>query len=388
MKLPLEYSLRNILVRRASAAFTAVGIALTVAVFAGVLSLRAGFESVYQPRGREDLVLFMRQGALSEGESSLSRERVQILKKERPEIAREADGRPRASAETFLAVYLELLDGGLINIPLRGVEEMSIRLHEDQLRLVEGRWLEFGSDEIVVGSTLPSRMRNCSVGDTLVLNTTPFKVVGIFEHDGVHGGEIWGDSDRMIEALDRMGYQRVLAEVVEGTDVEALSEELENDRRAPAQVRSEREYLAAQTNVLGGALQFLALFLSLVMGVAAVLGAAITMLASVASRTHEIGVLLAIGYPRGSIFTAFLIESAGLGVLGGVLGLLIVLPFDGLETGLMNWQTFTDVSFGFTLTPSLMLASFGLAFALGVLGGAVPAWLASRKEPVDALSGH
>lgn len=388
MRLPLSYSLRNIAVRRASAAFTAFGIALTVAVFAGVLSLRAGFESVYQPRGREDLVVYMRQGALSEGESSLSRETVQILKKERPEIARDEDGRPLAAAETFLAVYLELLEGGLINIPLRGVEPASLALHDGALRLVEGRWMQFGSDEIVVGSSLPSRMQDCSLGDTLVLNTTPFKVVGVFEHDGVHGGEIWGDAERMIEALDRVGYQRVLAQVVDGTDVEALATELASDRRVPVQVRSERAYLASQTNILGGALQFLAVFLSVVMGVAAVLGAAITMLASVASRTHEIGVLLAIGYPRGSVFVAFLIEAAGLGVLGGALGLLLVLPFDGIQTGLMNWQTFTDVSFGFRLTPALMARSFGLAFALGVLGGAVPAWLASRKQPVDALSGR
>jgi ABC-type antimicrobial peptide transport system permease subunit len=109
------------------------------------------------------------------------------------------------------------------------------------------------------------------------------------------------------------------------------------------------------------------------------------MLASVASRTHEIGVLLALGYQRGSIFLAFLVEAAAIGVLGGLLGLLIALPFDGVETGLANWNTFTDVSFAFALTPALALQSFLLAFVLGVLGGTIPAWRASRLRPVEAL---
>jgi putative ABC transport system permease protein len=125
--------------------------------------------------------------------------------------------------------------------------------------------------------------------------------------------------------------------------------------------------------------------LSVIMGLAAVLGAMNTMLASVASRTHEIGVLLALGYRRGAIFLAFLIESAVIGLLGGLLGLLIALPFDGVETGLANWNTFTDVSFAFSLTPTLALQSFLLAFVLGVLGGALPALRASRLRPVEAF---
>jgi len=385
MALPFNYSVRNIAVRRASAIFTAVGVAMTVAVFAGVLSLRAGFEQLYQDQGHEDRVIYMRPGANSEGESVIPRERANILIKERPEIARDELGRPMAAAETYLAVYMDLVEGGKTNVPLRGVQPMSIDLREGEVELVEGRWFNWGSDEVVVGRPLTKRMLNCNIGDTLTLNEADFKVVGVIEADSAEGGEVWGDVERMMAALKRSFFQRVIAKVVDGTDIVALAEELEHDARVPASVSTERAYLAKQTVFTGGMLGFLATFLTVVMGIAAVLGSMNTMLASVAARTHEIGVLLAVGYRRTSIFAAFLMEAALIGLIGGVLGLLIALPFNGTETGLANWNTFTDVSFAFTLTPKLALQSFMLAFMLGLVGGTLPAIRAARLKPVDAF---
>jgi putative ABC transport system permease protein len=385
MALPLAYTFRNVAVRRSSAALTAFGIAMTVAVFAGVLSLRAGFEQLYKPRGDANIGIYMRPGAASEGESAIPRDQTEILVKERPEIEHAADGHPLAAAELFLAIYLEKLDGGTTNTPLRGIRPASIELQGDRLKLVEGRWLTFGTDEVVVGSPLPGRMANCKVGDTLKLNMTPFKVVGVFEHPGAEGGEIWGDVDRFLAALDRTLFSRVVARLKPGTDFEALTHELEHDERVPTQLQSEPQYLAAQTEMSGGMLNFLAVLLTIIMGAAAVLGSINTMLASVAARTHEVGVLRAIGYSRLSIFLTFLFESALIGLIGGVLGLLLALPFDGLQTGMANWNTFTDVSFAFRLTPELALTSFILAFALGLIGGTLPALRAASLKPVEAF---
>ncbi len=385
MALPLAYTLRNVVVRRSSAALTAFGIAMTVAVFAGVLSLRAGFEQLYKPRGDATIAVYMRPGAMSEGESAIPREQTDILVKERPEIERDAAGRPLAAAEIFLAVYMELIEGGTTNTPLRGIQPASIALQGARLTLAEGRWLEFGTNEVVVGRPLTTRMQDCQLGDTLVLNMTPFLVVGIFEHPGAEGGEIWGDADRFLDALDRTLFSRVVARVAPGTDFAALNEILEHDQRAPMQVQSEPAYLAEQTTMSGGMLQFLAVLLTIIMGAAAVLGSINTMLASVAARTHEVGVLLAIGYSRLAIFLTFLFESALIGLIGGVLGVLIALPFDGLETGMANWNTFTDVSFAFRLTPELALTSFVLAFVLGLVGGALPALRAASLKPVEAF---
>ena len=385
MALPLTYSVRNILVRRASALFTALGIAMTVAVFAGVLSLNAGFESIYTVRGSSDVAVYLRPGAMSEGESALTREQADILIKERPEVAVDEQGRPLAAAELYMAVFLDKLDGGKTNVALRGVQPTSIPIRGENLKLIRGRWLEFGTDELVVGRRLVSRIRDCDIGDTLMVNLTPFKVVGVMDSDMADAGEAWGDVDRMMKALEQPVFHRVVARVRPGTDTAALSKELEHDPRVPVAVYTEPEYLAKQTLYTGGMLEGLAYFLTIIMSVAAVLGSMNTMLASVAARTHEVGVLLAIGYSRLAIFLAFLFESALIGLLGGALGLLIALPFDGLETGLANWNTFTDASFAFRLTPELAVQSFVLAFALGVLGGALPALRAARLRPVEAL---
>ena len=124
------------------------------------------------------------------------------------------------------------------------------------------------------------------------------------------------------------------------------------------------------------------------MGIAAVLGATTTMLASIGSRTREVGVLLSLGFSRGSIFGAFLIESLLIGVLGGILGCLAVLPFDGLETGTTNFQTFTEISFAFRVGAGLLLKAFLTALVLGILGGVWPAFRASRLMPTVALRRH
>jgi len=385
MALPLSYPLRNLVVRKSTTLLTALGVAMTVAVFAGVFSLRDGFQRAYDVGGRSDLGIYLRVGANAEGESGIGRDRVEILLDERPEIARKDDGSPIAAAETFLAVYMEQIGGGLTNVPLRGIQPLSLELHGERLRLADGRWMQWGSDEIVVGRPLTERMQNCRIGDTLVLNTTPFLVVGVYDLPGAQSGEVWGDVERMMEALDRQFFQRVIAQLREGTDLEAVAKELESDARVASKFLDERSYLKAQTGMLGGMLTMLATVLTVIMSLGAVVGSAITMSAAVSARTHEIGVLMAIGYTRAAVVLTLLLEAALIGLIGGALGLLLALPFDGLQTGMVNWNTFTDVSFRFDLTFTLAGKSFLLAFGLGLIGGLVPALRAASLKPVEAL---
>jgi putative ABC transport system permease protein len=148
---------------------------------------------------------------------------------------------------------------------------------------------------------------------------------------------------------------------------------------------TERAYFTSQTQVLGGVLFFLGAFLSAVLGTAAVLGATNTMLASIGARTREVGILRSVGFRPSAVLLAFLVEAALIGLAGGVLGCLIVLPLDGLETGTMNWNTFTDTSFAFRVDAGLLLTAVTIAVLLGVLGGLVPAWRAAHLKPVEAL---
>jgi len=381
---PIRYNVRSLFVRFSSTCLTVLAVGATIAVFAGMLSLQQGFAVLFQERGRTDLALFMRQGATSEGESGVTRTQCSILKKEVPEIERGADGNPLASAEMYLAVRLRKFDGGETNVAIRGVEQATFAIHGDDITITEGENFTPGSDELIVGGGLLDRIANCRVADTLKINTVTFRIVGTFAGKGGYQSEIWGDLDRLSEALERPVRSRVLARVAPDTDLAAIEARYDEDLRLQPKVINERDYLASQTSSLSGRFLFVGRFLALIMGIGAIFTGTNSMLATIGARTHEIGILKAVGYQPRAIFLSFVGESLLLGVLGGVVGCLIILPFQGAETGTMN-STFSEVTFAFRTTPTAMLESIGFAASLGIIGGLLPAWRASRMTPTQAL---
>ncbi len=382
---PLSYNIRSLFVRWSSTLLTVIGIGATVAVLAGILALQQGFASLYSDAGREDVAIFLRPGATSEGESAFQRERAEILIKGTPEIALDGDGQPLASGEIYLAVRRAKLDGGETNVPIRGVQPASFAIAGEAFRIVEGENFTPGSNEVIVGRALPRRIQNCQVGQEIVFNTTPFTVVGVFDYEGPFQSEVWGDIDRMSEALKRPIWNRVLARVKPGTDIEALAERLEDDKQVPAKVLSERAYLTGQTKILTALLYILGGLLGSVMGVAAVFTGTNTMMSAIAARRREIGILLAIGFRPFPIFLSFVFEAIVLGLLGGVVGCLMVMPLHGVDTGTTNFATFTEVAFAFRVTPTVLGTAVIFACALGLVGGLIPAALAALKDPVEAL---
>lgn len=382
---PFSYNAKSLLVRKSSTLLTVVSVGATVAVLSGVLALQQGFETLFRATGREDVAVFLRPGATSEGESAFTVEDTAILVKETPEILVAEDGLPLAGAELFLAVRLDKQSGGETNVPIRGVEDASFAIHGADVRIVQGERFRPGSDEVIVGKKLVQRIEGCQVGQVIQLNTTPFRVVGVFEHDGPFASEIWGDLERLARALERPVYSRVIAAVQPGSDLELLSERMEAHPRTPCKVQSERDYLASQTKMLSGVLRGLGSFLAFIMGLAAVFTATNTMQAALAARAHEIGVLLSLGFRPVAIFLAFQLEALLLGLLGGVLGALFVLPLNGVETGTTNFQTFTEVAFAFRISPQVIATAILFSLLLGLFGGALPAWRAALLDPVQAL---
>lgn len=384
--IPFSYNLRSLWQRRGATALAVLSIAATVAVLSGMLCLQQGFVGVQTQGGRTDLAIFLRPGANSEGESAFDLERARLVLKETPEIAVDEQGAPLAAAETFLAVSLPKLDGGVTNVPLRGVQPATFAIHGDDVRIRPGgRRFAAGSDEVIVGAAITDRIRDCKVGDVLVINLTPFRVVGVFDARGSYRSEIWGDVDRMRAALQSSHYSRVLARLRPGVTAAQVDARLENDPRTPANVLDEATYLQNQTGMLSGLLGVMGGFLAVLMGIGAVFTGTNSMLALVSARTHEIGILLATGFRPWAIFAAFLGEAAVLGLCGGAVGCLCVLPLHGMQTGTTNFQTFTEIAFPFRFTPTVAASAIVTALALGLLGGAFPAWRAARLSPTQAL---
>jgi ABC-type antimicrobial peptide transport system permease subunit len=301
-----------------------------------------------------------------------------------PEVEADASGAPLASAELFLAVRLRKFDGGETNVSIRGVQPTSFAIHGDDIQVVAGQRMVPGSDELLVGRGLAGRIANCQVGDVLRINTVPFRIVGEFEGKGGYRSEIWGDLERLSAALQRPVRSRVVAKVRPGTDLAAIEARFADDLRVQPKVLSEQDYLASQTQRLSLTFKVLGGFLALIMGIAAIFTGTNSMLSAIGARTHEIGILKAIGYRPLAIFLSFLGEAILLGALGGVVGCLLVLPLQGVETGTMN-QTFSEVTFAFRTTPWVMGLSIAFAAALGLCGGMFPAWRAARMTPTQAL---
>jgi putative ABC transport system permease protein len=385
---PLSYNARSLAVRWSSTLMTVVSIGATVAVVAGVLALEQGFSTLFKEAGREDVAVLLRPGATNEGMSGITRAKTDVMIKTLEEFATDPQGRPMAAAEMYLAVRMHKLGGGETNVPIRGVQPMSFEIVGEGLRVIEGRRFRQGTDEVIVSDKLGRRIRGCVLGEVIRINTTPFEVVGVFESDGPYGSEIWGDVDRLADALNRPVFNRVVGVVREGVDIEAFAERLKEHDTVPAMVQSERAYLAAQTRALSAILNVLGGFLAVVMGIAAVFTATNTMQAALAARSHEIGILLSVGFRPLGVFLSFMFEALLLGLLGGAVGVLIVWPLNGIETGATNFDSFTEVAFAFRLTPRVLVSAVVFAVGLGLCGGALPAWRAARLNPVDALRRH
>jgi ABC-type lipoprotein release transport system permease subunit len=384
MLVPISYNLRSLFVRRGSTILTVIGIGATVAVVTGVLALVRGFETLFERGGHDDVAVFLRPGSPSEGESVFRRDLALSLVKKTPEIALGADGQPLASIECYLAVRREKVGGGETNVPIRGTQQATFEIFPE-IEIVAGRAFAPGADEMIVGRRLVDRIAGCALGDVIELNTTPFRVVGIFEYDGPFNSEIWGDLDRMMEALERPFPNRVVAKLRAGADVGAMAARMEDDKEVPANAQTERAYLASMTRQLSSALLVLADLLGVIMGIAAVFTATNTMLAALSARTHEIGILLSVGFKPVPIFLSFLLEAVLLGLCGGVIGCLMALPLNGVETGTTNWATFTEVAFAFQVTPDVLLRAVLFSLMLGLVGGAWPALRAARMKPTEAL---
>ena len=102
-------------------------------------------------------------------------------------------------------------------------------------------------------------------------------------------------------------------------------------------------------------LRILGTSLTIIFSIGAIIGAMITMYSAVANRTAEIGTLRALGFRRRNILLAFLTESLLLGFFGGAIGLFFASFMQFMTISTVNFQTFSELAFKFTLTPGIIM---------------------------------
>jgi len=385
MPIPVSYSFRNLLTRRLTTFLTATGMGLVVFVFASILMLSAGLEKTLVDTGSEDNVIVTRKAANSEVQSGVEHQQAAIVES-LPEIATGVDGEPLLTKELVVLISLpKRASDKPANVVIRGISPSSIKLRP-QVRLAEGRLPRPGSSEIIAGSSIAKRFKGGGIGESLRFGMRDWTVVGIFDAGATgFSSEIWGDATQLMQAFRRPVYSSVTFKLASSGDFPRMKARLDADPRLTLDVRRETQYYRDQSEAMAKFLRILGVSLTVIFSLGAVIGAMITMYAAVANRVGEIGTLRALGFQRLSIMSAFLMEAFLLGLTGGVTGLLCASFLQLITISTMNWQTFSELAFSFTLTFDIVWKSLVFSIMMGLIGGVIPAVRASRLKIVDAL---
>jgi len=385
MGIPLRYSLRNLRTRRLTTVLTSGGMALVVFVFAAVQMLDTGLRATLVATGQADNIVVTRRAAGTEISSAVDRVQASIIEAQ-PEIASGENGRRLVSKETVVLITLPKRSTGVAtNVTTRGIGRAGLELRP-QLRVVEGRMFRFGSSEIIVGQSLSRRFNGASVGQRMRFGGREWIVTGIFAAGGsAFDSEVWGDADQLMQAFRRHAYSSVVARLIDVAALDPLVRRLENDPRLTVDIKRERNFYEEQSELMSNFISYLGLTLSVIFSIGAMIGAMITMYSAVANRVAEIGTLRALGFRRASVLWAFLFESVLLGAVGGIVGIGLASLMQLVQISTLNWQSFSELAFRFTLTPRIVFSSFAFALLMGVLGGFLPAVRAARLNIIDAL---
>ncbi|MEP6607592.1 MAG: ABC transporter permease [Burkholderiaceae bacterium] len=386
MKIPANYIARNLWVRKLTTILTAGGMALVVFVFAAVLMLDAGLKATLVATGSPDNVVVIRQGSQTEVQSGVSRDQAALVETA-PEVARDADGRSLVSKEVVVLNSLPKIDNVTkrSNVVVRGLPEMG-KVLRPQVHIEQGRLFRPGSSEIIVGKSVAKGFAGVELGQQLSFAGRGWTVVGVFNAGKTaFDSEIWGDVEQMMQAFRRVTYSSVIAKTTGPDAFAALKARLDDDPRLKVDIKPEAQFYADQSSSLSNFITLLGMALSVIFSLGAMIGATITMYAAVATRTAEIGTLRALGFQRGSILLAFLVESLLLSLVGGVVGLVTASFLTAITVSTTNFQSFSELAFAFTLTPRIVVSALAFSLLMGFVGGFLPAIKASRMKIVDAL---
>lgn len=381
--LPWSYTWRSLWQRRAATLATAGAIAVVVAIFVVVLSLSQGITEAFTSSARVDQVLVLRPNARVELNSNLERDQVRILESS-PLLDRDGEG-PLVSAECYVGLMVDAADGqGTTYVAVRGLEPAGIRMRSG-VKLVAGRWFNPDLPELVIPRRMAGRFRGLALGRTLAFSGRIWRIVGLFDAAGTaFDSEIWTGVGQIMQARKRTTYTSLVARIAHPAWRARFIRDTAQDRRLRLEAKAEAEYYREQTEA-GRPVQALGQLMTAILTLGAIFAAMNTMYAAVAGRTSEIGTLRALGFRRVEILAGFQWEALMLASLGGLAGALLALAFNGSRASTMNFQTFSDVTFASAITPGILGQGLAFSILVGMAGGFLPAWRASRIPVTEAM---
>lgn len=385
--IPLAYNLRSLAVRRATTLASVLGIGLVVFVLASSLMLSAGIEKTMGQSGSSEVAIVLRKGSDAEMSSTLDAQSLSLILAG-PGVKRDAAGQPLGIGEVLVVATMNKIGvDGVSNVQIRGVPE-TVTHFRAGVEIVAGRAARPGTDEVIVGQRLRGRFQGVELGQSFELRKNRrAQVVGVFSHGGSsHESEIWADLDTVRQAFGRSAlFSAVRVQLQSAAQFDGFEAAIEQDKQLGLDVLREDRFYEKQSEGTSIFVSALGLVTSIIFSIGAMIGAMITMYASIASRGREIGTLRALGFSRRAILSSFLLESCLLSLLGGVLGVCGALLMGAVRFSMMNFASWSEIVFSFTPTPGILLSALLFAGMMGLFGGFFPALHATQISPLRAM---
>jgi putative ABC transport system permease protein len=388
MTIPLSYSYRNLTTRLPSTLATTGGLMMMVFVLSAALMLASGVRRGMIESGSDDRAIVLQVDAFSEDGSRL-KQSMMGLAAAAPGVAPSTAGTPLVAGESIVHLPFDALGSGgrIASLQVRGVSDGSLSLRP-QVRLSRGRAARPGTAEAIVGAGLAGQYEGLELGGSFSLQKgRAVSVVGVFDAGGTaYDSEVWVDGDLLRSALGWQGsLSSVTAQLTSAQAFAPFAARLMADREQGLSVEPERAYYARIGSQLAGFITDLGWLITAVVSIGAALGAMITMDAAVAQRRREIGVLEALGFSQAQVFSALLVESGLLALVGSGLGVALALLTPLVDFTTTNAVTGQEVAFHFLPSASVVLGPWVFGTLIGLLGGAIPALRAARTDALVAM---
>jgi putative ABC transport system permease protein len=256
---------------------------------------------------------------------------------------------------------------------------------EDNKRLVLGSSF---SDDSIFGKSV-------NAGDKVLLNDVKFEVIGVLEKKGnfMIDGSVLLNENTLLDLTGDDGTTDIIAvKVKDEKNIDKVKFDIEKFLRKERDVKigeedfavtSPQAMLEALDSVLIGVniFVFIIAAISLLVGGIGIMN---TMYTAVLERTNEIGIMKAIGATNSSIFLLFFIESGFLGLVGGIIGILLGVLLAYGMSAIGRIALGSDLIQA-SVPMSLIIGSLCFSFILGTFFGVIPAYQASKLQPVEAL---
>jgi putative ABC transport system permease protein len=241
---------------------------------------------------------------------------------------------------------------------------------------------------VIVGRGAAREFAGLEVGSSLKVGRYQWPIVGIFSADGgVAESEIWTDAKVLQDAYKRGdSFQSVYAKLSSPGAFQQFRDALTSNPQLSVKVQRQVDYYAQQSETTTQLVTGLGVPIALLMALGALFAALNTMYSAVAARTREIATLRALGFGGGAVVVSLMLESLLLALAGGLLGGgLAYFAFNNFHTSTMNWQSFSQITFAFRVTPELLARGIVWAALIGLVGGLFPAIRAARLPIAAAL---